>query len=105
MTTNLYKGTTFEAEFSYPSGLDRTFQYEFIAASEIALIPNTAFTVTAEDSLKVTAPASITSKWKAATYTLTAKATATTFEGTEAPVSVVAPVSYTHLTLPTICSV
>ena len=84
----VYIGSTFEAEYNYPSGTDRTFTFRAIAASPTTQIASTVFTAEAEDSLKITAPATATAKWKAGEYTLQLEATATVYEGAEAPVAV-----------------
>ena len=84
----VYIGSTFQAEYNYPSGTDRTFTFRAAAASPTVQIATTVFSVEIGSTLKVTAPASATAKWKAGEYTLQLEATATTYEGVEAPVTV-----------------
>lgn len=72
----VYIGTTFEAEYSYPSGLDNTYIYQAGAASPTTQIASSVLNVEAEaDTLKVSADAVDTAKWKAGEYTLQIQAT------------------------------
>lgn len=68
MARKVYKGTTVSLEFPYPAGYDSTYSYTVQAASVSTVL--TGLTISADDSLKVEAPATATTVWAPASYRL-----------------------------------
>ena len=68
----VYIGSTFQATYEYPFGLNDTYAYQVIAASGTSVLMENAFAVDGSDNIKVTAD---TTSWKAGEYQLQVRAT------------------------------